>query len=290
VVIFLAATIIGLAVVLGAAYLYWKMEWKSLPVFMAVVGAGALVTGHPGDILIVGMPFVLGGLGGFACKKGKSLTFYLVTATAILAVFAASFFYYYLLIEKVNFFEIQREAIVKSLDAAQVPSDLRMQWLEAYAASKIVVPFAVVANSLVVSAIVFVYIRYFLVRIFGAQKTGGLEYFRINDYCIFVLMAGLAVYLLFDKADYAPIHIAGLNVLLIAALFYFIQWLAVVKFLFIRQGVPGYIIFLIFAGLLFLGAIGIWALLFLSVLLTGLGALDIWAGFRKPSKTKGERK
>ena len=284
---YIAAAVIGLFIIVGAACLSWRLEWKSLLIFIALASSAVIYTGHAGVIPVVSMPFILGGVGGLSFKKEKSVEFYLVATTAILVVLTAGFFYYYFLIEKINFFEMQREVIAKSLDEAQVPADLRGQWLEAFDASKYIVPFGIVANSVALSAIAYPFIKYVLTRLFGARRPAGIEYFRINEYFIFAMMSGLAVYLLFDKGDYELVHFAGLNVLLIAALFYFIQGLAVVKFLLLRRGKPTFIIVLIFVGLLFFGYIGLWALLFLSVLLTGLGALDLWADFRKLAKNDG---
>lgn len=284
---YIAAALIGILIIVGAACLSWRLEWKSLLIFIALISLAVIYSGHAGVIPVVSMPFILGGVGGLSFKKEKSVEFYLITTTAILAVLTAGFFYYYLLIEKINFFEMQRGVIAKSLDEAQVPADLRGQWLEAFDSSKYIVPFGVVANSLALAAIAYPFIKNVLIRLFGAHKPAGVEYFRINEYFIFAMMSGMAVYLLFDKGDYELVHFAGLNMLLIAALFYFIQGLAVVKFLLLRRGKPTFIIVLIFVGLLFFGYIGLWALLFLSVLLTGLGALDLWADFRKLAKNDG---
>jgi hypothetical protein len=287
VIIFIAATCIGLTVVAGSAYLSWRLEWKSLVIYIALIALSVVSSGSPGDIPMMSIPFVLGGIGGMAFKRGKSTEFYLVTATAILSVLTASFFYYYLLIEKVNFFETQREVISKSFEAAQVPADLRAQWLEVFDASKYVVPFGIVVNALVLSSIAYIFIKNILVRLFGARLAAGIEYFRVHDYFIFVLLSGLAVYLLIDTDEFALVHFAGLNILLIAALFYLVQGLAVVRFVLIKRGIPSYIILLTFAGLLFLGITGLWAVLFLSVLLAGFGALDLWADFRKLSTHDG---
>jgi len=287
VIIFIAATCIGLTVVAGSAYLSWRLEWKSLVIFVALIVLSVISSGNPEGIPMMSIPFVLGGIGGMAFKKGKSTEFYLVTTTAVLSVLITGFFYYYLLIEKVNFFEMQRVLISKSFEAGQVPPDLRAQWLEVFDASKYVVPFGIVINALVLSSISYIFIKNILVRFFGARLAAGIEYFRVNDYFIFALLSGLALYLLIDTDEYALVHFAGLNILLIATLFYLVQGLAVVRFLLIKRGIPSYIVVLTFAGLLFLGITGLWAVLFLSVLLAGFGALDLWADFRKLSKHDG---
>ncbi len=288
-IILIAAACIGLTLIAGSAYLSWRWDWKSLAVFVALIAAAAVSSGSPDDIPMVSMPFVLGGIGGLAFRRGKSTGFYLVTATTILAVLIAGFFYYYVLIEKINFFETQRDVILKMFETAQVPADLRAQWLEVFDASKYVFPFGIVVNSLVLSSISYIFIKNIFVRFFGARTVTGIEYFRLHDYFIFVLVAGLAVYLLIDTEVHALVHFAGLNTLLIAALFYLVQGLAVIKFLLAKRGVPSYVILLAFAGLLFLGITGLWVMLFLMVLIAGLGALDLWADFRKLSKIGGEK-
>ncbi|OHD69598.1 MAG: hypothetical protein A2W19_00910 [Spirochaetes bacterium RBG_16_49_21] len=282
--VLLAAAAVGLIIVAGSAYLYYRLEGKSLFVFAILICAAVIAGGSLSYIPLMSTPFILGGIGGFTFRKGKSLEFYLVAATVILAVLSAGFFYYYLLFLKVDFFGMQREVIARSLDAARVPADIREEWLEAFDQSKYLVPFGITANSLVLSSVSYIFINNALTRILNAGKVAGLEYFRLSEYCIFALIAGLAVFLLIDTADYPLLHITGLNLMLAAALFYFVQGLGVIKFLLMRRGVPVYIIPLTFAGLLFMGFAGIWALMFLSVLIAGLGALDIWADFRNLTK------
>ena len=106
--------------------------------------------------------------------------------------------------------------------------------------------------------------------------------FRLNDYFIFVLIAGLAAFrsqLLIDKSNYSVLYSAGLNIALVAALLYFMQALGVVKFFMIKRGVPGYVLPLAAAGMLIHGHVR--SRCSCLIMLAGVGALDVWADFRK---------
>jgi hypothetical protein len=286
---FLAAAAVGLSVTAGSAYLYYRMEWRSLFIFIILIYAAVIASGSMSYIPMVSTPFILGGLGGLTFKKGKSLEFYLVATTLILTALSAGFFYFYLLVLKVDFFEMQRSFFVQLMGAARVPPDIRKEWLEAFEKSKYLVPFGTFMNSIIFSSVAYIVIRKILVRVFSAARVPGLEFFRISDYWIFALIAGLALFLLVDSVAYRVLNIAGLNIMLGTVLLYFIQGLGVIKYLLVRRGVPAYVIPLTFAGLFLIGFAGLWASMFLSVVIAGVGALDIWADFRNLTKKKDTR-
>ncbi len=281
----LTALIIGLGLTVGVAYLYHRYEWKGvLPgaagiILMMVIGGEA--TGLP----FVIAPLVLGAIGGYTFKKGKSFTFFLITAAFSLAVLFGCYFYAMVLFEKVDFIGMLRGELVKFLNTARAPDDIKTQFLADFDGSKedIIarVPFSSFLNAVILAGLAFVAVRRFFSRMPNVGAVSGLEYFKLNDYFIFVLIAGLGIYLLIDKANYDVVRNAGLNAVLISALLYFVQALGIVKFHLIKRGAPTYILPL---ALVALTVMGIWILFFIFILMAGFGTLDVWADFRKLSK------
>lgn len=266
----------------GAAAMYYKLEWKALVIIGAMTAGFFFIGRSVIDLPLIIAPLMMGIIGGYTFKKEKSLEFFLLAASFSLAVLFSSLFYYMMFYENVDFMGMLRGEMVKFLDAARAPEDIRGQILADFDGSKddlvARLPFSAFLNSLAMAGIGYAVIKRFLARLAGVRAGAGLESFRLNDYFIFTVIAGLAVYLLIDKSDHQMLHSAGLNALLIASSLYFVQALGVVKFLLIKRGVPRYILPL---GIFTILIAGIWMALFMFIILAGLGALDVWADFRK---------
>lgn len=275
---------------MGCAFLYYRLEWKALIICAALPAVTVAMTGRVSDIPLMAAPALLGCLGGFTFKKGKSLEFYLVTASVSLALVSAGVFYYLMLYEHMDFVGMLKADMLKSIEAAGFPAEVRNQYLEWFDGWKhyivALVPFGSFANAMITAGIGYAILKRFLGRLTGAVPGNGLEMFRLNDYVIFSLIAGLGVCLLIDKSNYPVLHSAGLNIALASALLYFVQALGVVKFFMMKRNMPRYILPLILAVGLLLGLFAV----FLFVVLAGVGALDVWADFRKLAKQSGPEK
>ncbi len=278
----LAAAVGALMLMVGSAYLYYRFEWKALGIFAVLIASAVLVSGRMADLPLVTGPFLLGGVGGYTYKKGKSFEFYILTTSIALSLLVTGFFYYLAYYQNVDFIGMMRGELVKAMKMGGAPADIMQQFLAEFDASRddmiARVPFSSFLNSLLISALSFLIMGRFLTRTVLAGAVAGLESFRLNDYFIFVLIGGLAAYLLIDKSEYLILHSAGLNVALIAALLYFVQALGLIKFFLMRRGLPGYFLPL---GLTVMLIAGIWMALFMFIMLAGVGALDVWADFRK---------
>lgn len=271
----------GLMLMVGSAFMYYRLEWKALLIFAVLITAALIATGRSFDAPLMIAPFLLGGIGGYTFKKGKSFGFFLLTTSFPLALLFTGFFYFLMIYQNVDFIGMLRGEMVKFMNAAGAPDDIKGQMLSEFDASRgdmiARVPFSSFLNSVALSGLGYAIIRRFFFRIERVPAGPGLESFRLNEYFIFVLIAGLAAYLLIDKSDYPVLHSGGLNVALIAALLYFVQALGLIKYLLLKRGLPGYILPL---GLSVVLIMGIWIALFLFVFLAGFGALDVWADFR----------
>jgi hypothetical protein len=283
---FVAVAVGGLMLMVGCAFLYYRFEWKAVVICAILPVMAVALTGRITDIPLMAAPALLGCLGGVTLKRGKSLEFFLLTASISLALVTTGVFYYQMLYEHVDFAGMLRSDMLKSIDAAGFPAEVKSQYIEWFDGWKndivALVPFGAFANAMVTSGIGYAIIRRFLGRLAGAVPGSGLEMFKLNDYYIFVLIGGLALYLylLIDKSNYPVLYSAGLNIVLISALLYFTQALGIIKFLLMKRGMPAYALPLMVAmGLL----LGIFAM-FLFVVLAGVGALDVWADFRKLAK------
>ena len=287
----LAAAAGALMLMVGSAYLYHRLEWKAMAVFAVLIGSVMALTGRVMDLPLVAAPFLLGGVGGYTLKKGKSFEFYLLTTSVALSVLVTGFFYYMAYYQNVDFIGMMRGELVRIMDAGGAPEDIKRQFLAEFDASRgdIIarVPFSSFVNAVVFSGIGYLVMERFLKRMAPVKVGAGLEWFRLNDYFIFVLIAGLAAYLLIDKGEYPVLHSAGLNIALAAALLYFVQALGLIKYFLIQRGLPGYFLPL---GLAVMLIAGMWMALFLFIMLAGLGALDVWADFRKRMTGKTDKK
>jgi hypothetical protein len=121
-------------------------------------------------------------------------------------------------------------------------------------------------------------VKLLFIRIFGPVKTKGLEFFRLNDYAIFILIGGWLSFLLLDKSEHEILYLAGLNIGLIVSALYLVQALGVVRFLLMKKNKPGHILTL---ALILTFILSIEVFVFIIILLTGFGTLDLWADFRK---------
>jgi hypothetical protein len=271
----------GLMLMVGSAFMYYRLEWKALLIFAVLITAALVAAGRSFDAPLMIAPFLLGGIGGYTFKKGKSFGFFLLTTSFPLALLFTGFFYFLMIYQNVDFIGMLRGEMVKFMNAAGAPDDIKGQMLSEFDASRgdmiARVPFSSFLNSVALSGLGYAIIRRFFFRVERVSAGPGLESFRLNEYFIFVLIAGLAAYLLIDKSDYPVLHSGGLNVALIAALLYFVQALGLIKYLLLKRGLPGYILPL---GLSVVLIMGIWIALFLFVFLAGFGALDVWADFR----------
>jgi hypothetical protein len=241
-----------------------------------------LVSGRAVDFPLVVAPFLLGGVGGYTFKNGKSFEFYILTSSIALSILITGFFYYLAYYQNVDFIGMMRGELVRVMEMGGAPDDIKRQFIAEFDASRndIIarVPFSSFLNSLLISALGFMMMGRFLSRTARAGAVAGLEFFRLNEYVIFVLIGGLAAYLLIDKSEYLILHSAGLNIALSAALLYFVQALGLIKFFLKKRGLPGYFLPL---GLTVMLIMGLWMALFLFIMLAGFGALDVWADFRK---------
>ncbi len=275
---------LSLVLIIGSAYLFYRFELHAvLPVAGGAVLA-ALLLGSVQDIPAILAPFILGATGGYTFKRIKSFGFYVVAAPLLLALTMTGNYYYLLHAKGVNLISVTETEMEEILGNLSMPVEMKGEVMENYdffiQTARDLVPFSNFISALVFSVFVYFALKLFFSRFTDVREIKGLEHLRLNDYVIFFLIGGWGLFLLIDRTGYYGVKITGLNIALIVSTLYFLQALGVIMFFTIRRGLPGYLIPLGFITMLFI--FKLWMLFFI-VILTGIGALDFWADFRKLS-------
>jgi hypothetical protein len=273
---------LGIAILFSSAYATYKFGWKGVVFILPVVVLMLFMTGFNGSIPTLVLPVLVGSVAGQTLKKNMSLdSFILVTALLMTLVYTGNYYY----LKQYKDYNIVKESktqmleIIKSTD---IPKDKKKQLTDnidtLIAIAEDVAPFSFFVNSLILSALGYFMIQLLFTKLFGTLNIKGLEYFRLNDYAIFILIGGWLSFLVVDKSEYEILYLAGLNIGLIVSALYLVQALGVVRFLLIKKNKPVHIFTL---TLILTFILSVEAFVFIIILLTGFGTLDLWADFRK---------
>ncbi len=274
--------LLSLVLIVGSAYLFYRFEFKALAPLVIGAVVVSLLWGSYQDIPAILAPFIFGAIGGYTFKKVKSFGFYVVAASLMLALAMTGNYYYLRHVKGLEVIKVSKTEMSEILNASSMPEDMKGQIMDNFEmfieTARDLVPFSSFVYALIFSIFVYFALKMFFSRFIDVRAVKGIEYLRLNDYTIFFLIGGWALFLLIDKSGYYTVKIIGLNIALIVSTLYFMQALGVLKFYTVRRGLPGYLIPLGFITILFV--FKLWALFFI-VFLTGFGVLDFWADFRK---------
>ncbi len=286
----------------SSAYFLYKWDFKAALFVVPAVVLFAVILGIYSEIVLFLIPAVLGAVGGYVFKKKRSFNFFLIVSSLTIAVLFTGSYYFQKYVNDFDNIQYSKVEIVKSLkkyklsmaeylDTQKVDEKRKNEivsdfdkWIlfaedEKWISFAIkVIPFTSFLYGLFFSAFGFLFLRRFFNRISNTDEIKGLEYFRLNEYCIFSLLGSLGLILLFDGDKYSVVNSIAINAILITAVLYFIQALGVVKFFIIKKGVRGYLLPLFFIISFLMGA---WIFTFIVVMFSAIGTLDLWADFRK---------
>ncbi len=281
----IAILLLGLVLILGSTFIFYRWGWKSTLFFLIPVVAVILLSPPPFDELhpLLLSLFIVGITAGYTFREKKSLQFFILISTFIITFLFAGNYYYLKAYKNTDILDKSKESIVAIVNASNIQKSEQEAFLERLDDSleivRDIIPFAYFINSLFFSIISFFLIRLFMKQyIPGQEKSPGLEFFQLHDYFIYALILGWLAVLLVDKSEYAIIYITGLNIALIFSILYLIQSLGIVKYFLIQKGLPLFIIPVTLITILFLG---LKVTLFISIILSSVGAIDFWADFRK---------
>lgn len=290
-----------MTVVIGSSLAFFRFGWWSLAIFVPIALVPVFETGLTAALPVFLSPAVFGITGGYCFRTGRGLDFFLtVSALVFTVLFTAD----YLFLKNVKGYDMVKQSMDEMVtalensksgidqlaiqyktpkeDVEKLKSDLNTmigtlkdtKWIQL---ARNIIPFSAFLFSVAVVSVSFLLMMRFALKN-AAASVKPLQYFRLNDYFIFALIAGIAGLLLLKQETHPVLFAVSLNAALITAVLYAIQALGIVKHLFIRKGIPVFILpILVLTAALISPA----SLMFLLILFTGLGSLDLWADFRK---------
>ena len=282
---------------------FYRFGWWIVPVLVSAAFVPFILTDYAGDVTVYISPAVFGITGGYCFRKKLGLDFYL-TVSAI--AFAVLFTGNYLFQKNVRGFDMVKASMdemtvmleswkpdVKQSDSqvskTKEEADKTVSDLDAMIATmkdskwiqmaRDIMPFSAFILAVAIAGTSFLFMMKFTMKEV-ASSVKPLQFFRLNDYFIFALIAGIAgLLLLYDRPEaYPELYVIALNTALIVSALYVVQAVGIVKHYCIRRNIPVYVLPLL---LLTLTMISPGLMVFLMILFTGLGSLDLWADFRK---------
>lgn len=278
--------IAGTALLVSATIIFSRWLSGAIPLILAlaIVSAINIFSGSE-SLHIFSAIFIIGASAGYTFNKNKSIQFYL-TLTSLVLTAAFSMNYYYLKNYKnIDIISESRDTFTEIVGESSNISEKEKEELfqkidESLILIREVIPFSYFLNSVFMSLFAFFFLRVLFLRQNPElmEKIAGIENFKIKDQFIFLLIGGWLTVLLIDSGEYNILYTMGLNTALILSIFYVIQAFGIIKYFLVKKGLPTIILPVsIFIILL----IGIEYSLFFMIMLSGFGALDFWADFRK---------
>ena len=281
----------GLAAI--AAYAFHRYGWPTVAVMAVVIGLVVISQENYFETVILFIPLAIGFIGGYCFRNKKSISYYFVAASITLLVAVLGSNYYKSYTEDftvIDALKVNAQQQIMNSNATDVQKKRSLEDIYEIVDSFIarIIPFLVFIGSVLQIAVCYFFTRMLFLKIDSVEKESRLEYFRINDYTIVALVAGLgtiAFCLLLDKSDWYTLFFIGLNATLVITMLYFIQAMGIIKFFLVKRNFPATVLPLIVLFILSMGKIGF----VIFVILAGLGALDLWADFRKLNPVESEK-
>lgn len=279
------ASLAGIGAITAASLLFYKWGWRSVGVMIPLAMPGVLlyrlsIEYFPALIAAT----AIGVLAGYSMREKRSFQFYLVSASLAVGLILSVNYYTLKLGKGIDLMEESRTQFMEYINRAEIPEEKKLELRSSFDAAGVliraVVPFSYFLNGLLFAAIAYAVARFFL-KLFADRDAGcgrGIEYFRLNDYLIYALIAGWLGVMLIDAVRFSWLHTISLNIALIFTVLYVIQAWGIAKFFIMKKGFS----FTLVAGVL-IGIVLLFneALIFILVIMASIGAIDFWADFRK---------
>lgn len=284
--------VVSILLLIVSALSFYKWGYWALLSILPLLGVVIYKVGGEADVFPLLMaPIVIGSIAGITYKTGRSLQFFLVSSALLVAIITSAHYFYMLEYKNVDLLSQMKEDIVMFLDSSTLEVAEKDQIKKALPSSvelkliRSVIPFSYFINGLVWSVIGLFILK--ISFVFISRKkfifTKGLEFFKLNDYVIFALITCLAFIVFADSKNTQLLYFVMLNCLFILTTLYFVQALAIVRFLLITKKWPTFFLPLAFLVIM---QIGIKPLLVVILMMAGWGTLDLWTDFRNFNKPK----
>ena len=293
--------IICVSLVLCSAWLFFRLEWWSLFILVPFAAYPLYAKGFAGDLSVFITPVVFGIAGGLCFRKGMGFDFFLtVSSLAFMLFFTADYLFlknvrgYDMVQQGMQEMTVMLESSKGSVDQlavqyktpkedtdrlkaeidAMITTMKDRKWIQM---ARDIMPFSAFLLAVAIAGTSFLLMtKVTMKKVSSPVKP--LQYFRLNDYFIFALIAGLAGLLLVKHESHPVLYVISLNTVLVTSVLYAIQAIGIVKHLFIRKSVPVFVLPLVLLTLALLSPVTV---MFLMIIFTGIGSLDLWADFRK---------
>jgi hypothetical protein len=276
---------LGLAALFLAGYAGVRWGMKSLFIFVPACALCVFGTAYSYDIaMTLFSSIVTGALTGISFKQLKTTGFIITVSTVLIAAVSSANYYYLSRVKHVDFMksftsELNRSVSEKAPDSAEAEVAVN-RITEVISFFEKIMPAYIFFQTLVTVGIGYILLSPWLLRMKGVPPVRGIEFFRLNEYFIFVLIAAIAVTVATIRHRNS-LHWFSMNVLVMAGSLYIMQALGVIKHFVLKNRIPVIVIPFVLLSLLLIGKVAI--LIVTAILLAGIGALDLWTDFRNLS-------
>jgi uncharacterized protein YybS (DUF2232 family) len=246
----------------------------------AVIASFWFASAYIDIFLFLILSLVIGCITGFAFRFTKSLQFLLLLSSVL--VFLVSYAHYYYMygsrnIDIIGETKTQLTEMIRSTASSTVEADKSIEFLDqSVSILKKIMPYYYFLNGLFMTMVGYLLLRIILFRERFGYSIQGIEKFRLNDFLIFVLIAGIGAVALSIRKN-SVIFWVSMNVLLTVGTLYLVQSFGIIKHMLLKKKFPLIILPIIVVTALFLG---MYVSVVTAFILTGIGVLDLWADFR----------
>ena len=292
--------IAGVILTIGIALIFYRFGWISLIFFILLAIVPFFLKGYEDIFSFYILPFIAGTIGGYCFKKDLGLDFYITVSSLLFAVSITADYHILKYVKGYDFIdngaaetvqllkenkikmeqafdqynrsEDDKKNLLESIDA-YIDTLSDRKWIQF---AKDMLPFAAFFYSILSTGFSFFLMKKFFMRKYG-ERVKALEFFRVNEFVIFILIAGWGIFIMVDKVQYPVITAIALNAGLVTSVLYTIQAIGIMKFFIMQRKLPVIILPLIIISLMLVPMVFI----FVMAMLTGIGVLDLWGDFRK---------
>lgn len=283
------AVVLPVGLLLLAGSLFAAYRWRLLafagviPVFAGLTFATA---SFHDSFVFLAFSLIIGTCIGFLFSGKLTLQNFLIVSSLLCAAAAYGDYAFITKMTGQDYLMQSKDQAVSLLGSSASVSDadkalLKERLDQIIPVIKLILPFYYFLSGLFWASCAYMFFSLVLRKKLAAAKTRieGIDRFRLSDYMIFVLIAGIAATLA-TMHGRRLVYAVSLNTMLVMATLYTIQALGVIKFFLMKKRLP---VALLPSTVILVLLLGIEATVFTAMLLAGCGALDLWADFRKLS-------
>ena len=297
--------IAGVILTISVAFIFYRFGWISTVFFILLSIVSFFFKGYEDNFSFYILPLIAGTIGGCCFKKGLGLDFFITVSSLLFAVYITADYHIlkyvkgydfidHGVIETVRLLEENKVNMEQTFNQYNISEDDKKKFSESFDVyieilndrkwiqfAKDMLPFAAFFYSILLTGFSFFLMKKFFMKKYG-EEVKPLEFFRVNEFVIFILIAGWGIFIMIDKIQYPVITVMALNIGLAVSVLYTIQAIGIIKFFIIKRRLPVVILPLMIIALLFVPMVFI----FVMAVLTGVGILDLWGDFRKLNSNK----